>query len=108
MKMSDVKNYFFNYHRMNSKKSTLKNYEMLLSKFCEYFGDRELDSLMSEEILTFLTEITEGTKQSTKRLRYALLSSFFNFNKLPPSKLGGFMSRTSSADRLLRLVDVAL
>lgn len=36
---------------------------------------------MSEEILTFLTEITEGTKQSTKRLRYALLSSFFNFIK---------------------------
>jgi len=36
---------------------------------------------MSEEILTFLTEITEGTKQSTKRLRYALLSSFFSFIK---------------------------
>ena len=36
---------------------------------------------MSEEILTFLTEFTEGTKQSTKRLRYALLSSFFNFIK---------------------------
>jgi integrase len=56
---------------------------MLLSKFSEYFGDRELDSLMSEEILTFLTEFTEGTKQSTKRLRYALLSSFFNFIRNP-------------------------
>jgi integrase len=40
-----------------------------------------LDTLTSEEILSFLTEFTEGTKQSTKRLRYSLLSAFFNFIK---------------------------
>jgi integrase/recombinase XerD len=59
----------------------LKNYQLLLSSFCEYVGDRELDSLTSEEVFTFLTKFTEGTKQSTKRLRYALLSAFFNFIK---------------------------
>jgi len=59
----------------------LKNYLLLLSSFSEYFDDRELDTLRSEEILTFLTQFTEGTKQSTKRLRYSLLSSFFNFIK---------------------------
>jgi integrase len=59
----------------------LKNYELLLSRFYENFGDRELCFLTSEEILAFLTEFTEGTKQSTKRLRYSLLSSFFNFIK---------------------------
>jgi integrase len=37
--------------------------------------------LTKEEILTFLTEFTEGSKQSTKRLRYSLLSAFFNFIK---------------------------
>ena len=31
--------------------------------------------------MSFLTEFTEGTKQSTKRLRYSLLSAFFNFIK---------------------------
>jgi integrase len=38
-----------------------------------------LDTITPEEILSFLTLFTEGTKQSTKRLRYAILSSFFNF-----------------------------
>jgi integrase len=32
-------------------------------------------------MLSFLTEFTEGTKQATKRLRYSLLSAFFNFIK---------------------------
>jgi integrase len=40
-----------------------------------------LDTLTFGEILSFLSEFTEGTKQSTKRLRYALLSAFFNFIK---------------------------
>jgi len=31
--------------------------------------------------LVFLTEFTEGAKQSTKKLRYSLLSAFFNFIK---------------------------
>jgi integrase/recombinase XerD len=31
--------------------------------------------------LSFLTEYTEGNKQSTKRLRFSLLSAFFNFIK---------------------------
>jgi integrase len=66
---------------MNSKKNSLKNYQLLLSSFSEIFDDRKLDTLRSEEILTFLTQFTEGTKQSTKRLRYSLLSSFFNFIK---------------------------
>ena len=36
---------------------------------------------MPETILAFLAEFTEGNKQSTKRLRYSLLSAFFNFIK---------------------------
>ena len=32
-------------------------------------------------LTAFLTEFTEGDKQSTKRLRYSLLSAFFNFIK---------------------------
>ncbi|UCF86281.1 MAG: site-specific integrase, partial [Desulfobacteraceae bacterium] len=61
------------------KKNTLKNYEHLLPQFCDRFGLREAESITAEEILSFLTEVTEGSKQSTKRLRYSLLSSFFNF-----------------------------
>jgi hypothetical protein len=35
-------------------------------------------------------------------------ATIYEGNKLPPSKLGGFMSRTSSADRLLALGGVVL
>ena len=68
------------------KKNTLRNYERLLPKFADRFGSREAEAITTEEILSFLAEVTEGTKQSTKRLRYSLLSSFFNFirNSIDP------------------------
>ena len=45
----------------------------------DHYGDREIHTLTSDEILSFLTVITAGTKQSTKKLRHSLLSAFFNF-----------------------------
>ena len=61
------------------KKNTINSYRITLSKFSDVFGDRQLDAISSEEILTFLTSITEGTKQATKHSRYSHLRSFFNF-----------------------------
>ncbi|MFC1841039.1 tyrosine-type recombinase/integrase, partial [Thermodesulfobacteriota bacterium] len=63
------------------KKNTLRNYQRLISQFSEEFGERPLESISSEEITIFLNKITAGKKQSTKRLRYALISSFFNLMK---------------------------
>ena len=40
-----------------------------------------MDSITHETVLAFLTDFTEGNKQSTKRLRFSLLSCFFNFIK---------------------------
>ena len=57
----------------------MRNYEPLLSRFCGQFGRRELGSLTTDSILSFLKDVTHGTKQSTKKLRYSLLSAFFNF-----------------------------
>ena len=87
MKVSQAKDCFFDYHKINSKKNTLKNYEPLLPKFCDQFGDSDLESITQETILAFLTEFTEGNKQSTKRLRFSLLSAFFNFvrNSIDPN-----------------------
>jgi integrase len=81
MKVSQAKNCFLEYHKMNSKKNTFKNYEITLSGFCDQFGEKDVESITQETILAFLTEFTEGNKQSTKRLRFSLLSSFFNFYK---------------------------
>ncbi len=66
---------------MNAKKSTLKNYQFVLTKFECYFGNIELTSITTENVIPFLTKISEGAKQSTKKLRYSLLSAFFNFIK---------------------------
>jgi len=75
MKVFEAKKCFFDYHSVNSKPNTIRNYELLLPKFCDQFGHRDLESITSEEVLTFLTRFTEGTKQSTRRLRYSLLSA---------------------------------
>jgi len=60
------------------KKNTLKNYDYVTCPFRAQFGERELDTITSDEILPFLTELTDGAKQSTKKLRYANLKAFFN------------------------------
>ena len=61
------------------KKNTIRTYQSILSKLTAQFGERELDSLTSEEILSFLTEINQRTNQLTKRTRYSQLTSLFNF-----------------------------
>ena len=61
------------------KKNTIKTYQSILSKLTTQFGERDLNSLTPEEILSFLTQINQDTKQTTKRTRYSQLTSFFNF-----------------------------
>ncbi len=81
MKASQAINCFFDYHKTNSKQNTMRNYENLLTRFSSQFSERELESITAEEILAFLTQSTQGVRQTTKRLRYSLLSAFFNFIK---------------------------
>jgi len=61
------------------KKNTVKTYQSVLSKLTAQFNERDLISLTPEEVLSFLTQINQGTKQLTKRTRYSQLTSFFNF-----------------------------
>jgi integrase len=78
MKVSQGIRYCLEYHKTNSKENTVRSCEFVLSRFEQEYGDREINSITSDEILSFLRKITEGTKQSTKRSRYAALSAFFN------------------------------
>ena len=63
------------------KKNTIRNYEYVLKQFRKKFAERELESITPDEILSFLTQLTGGKKQTTKRVRYSLLKAFFNFIK---------------------------
>ena len=42
------------------------------------FPDRDMGSFSPDEILTFLSELSQGKKQATKRSRFSTLNAFFN------------------------------
>jgi len=63
------------------KKNTVKSYEFVFSKFRPHFRHRQIESITSDEIQSFLTTLTQGNKQTTKRNRYSTLRAFFNFIK---------------------------
>jgi integrase/recombinase XerD len=79
MKVSQSIDCWLEYHELHSKKSTLKAYQSILSRLTDQFGERDLNSLTPEEVLSFLTDFNQGTKQLTKRTRYSQLTFFFNF-----------------------------
>jgi integrase len=51
----------------------------LFTRFNDEFGKRDLESITPDEILSFLTRLTEGNNQTTKRNRYSSLKAFFNY-----------------------------
>jgi integrase/recombinase XerD len=78
MKVSSAINFCLQYHKISSRANTIKNYTFLLSKFGILNNDREMESIATEEIISFLVGLSEGRKQNTKRCRYTTLSAFFN------------------------------
>ena len=69
MQVSNAIKIWLDYHKSHSKDNTIKAYHMVLSNFNQEFGEREMRDINSDEILSFLNRITEGTKQQTKRTR---------------------------------------
>ena len=81
MQVSEAARVCLEYHRTNSKKNTIKAYEMILSKFCGQFGDRDLYDITTDDAMSFLNQIPEGKKKMTRKIRYSHLKAFFNFVK---------------------------
>jgi integrase/recombinase XerD len=79
MKVNKAVNYHLQYHRTNSQYNTLRCVKFVLGKFDAQFRDRMLFSVSEEDVLSFLNELTYKRKQTTKRNRYSVLSSFYNF-----------------------------
>jgi integrase len=78
MKITKAIKFCLQYQKSNSKKNTVKNYEFVLGKFKTAFKGRELESIDTQEVISFLTDISGLKKQNTKRGRYMTLSAFFN------------------------------
>ncbi len=80
MKVSQAFDFHLQYHQANSKKNTVKICEFVLTRFAVQFGKRDLASISTEEVLAFLLSLTKDNKQATKRNRYSVLASFYNFS----------------------------
>lgn len=72
--------FIYSITKQTPKKNTVKTCEYVLSKFSSQFGKRDLASVSQEEVLNFLLRLTKDNKQATKRNRYTVLSSFYNFS----------------------------
>jgi integrase/recombinase XerD len=80
MKVQQAVDFHLQYHKANSKKNTVRTCEFVLLRFATHFGKCDLASISQEEILSFLMSLTKNNKQATKRNRYSVLSSFYNFS----------------------------
>jgi len=81
MKVSKATKIWIDYHKANSRKNTVRAYEGTIFKFIAIFGDKDIADIDTDDILSFLTELTNGRKQQTKKSRYSHLKSFFSFAK---------------------------
>ena len=62
MKTQEAIKFCLQYQKANSKVNTVKNYEFLLGKFGNVYNDRELESITTEDVLSFLTDLSDGRK----------------------------------------------
>lgn len=79
MKVCQAVHYHMEYHNANSQQNTIRCVEFVLRKFNHHFIEKTLGSVSVEDVLSFLTTLTLNRKQTTKRNRYSVLSSFYNF-----------------------------
>ena len=51
------------------KKNTHRCYSVIMGKFCEVFGDQQLDDLTADDVMDFFNQVTDRCKPQTKRIR---------------------------------------
>jgi hypothetical protein len=61
MNISKGVNYCLEYHKSNSKETTVRSCEFVLSRFERYYGYREIDSITSDDIMREFWEEILGT-----------------------------------------------
>ena len=67
MKISKALNQFFSYQKLNIKKNTIQNYEFVLTRFQDHFGEIELSSITSDNIWEFMTKKSLETQNKTPK-----------------------------------------
>ena len=83
MNVSQSSKIWLDYHHAHSKDNTVRAYEFTITKFNQYFATLNLSEVSTDNALNFMTNIAEGRKPQTKRIRFAHLTAFFNFIRIP-------------------------
>lgn len=79
MKTSLALDIFRKYQKSNHRPTTVTGYRYLLDNFEILFGDKDFQSIRSEDLFHFVEIMTENAARSTKRHRYSQRKAFFNF-----------------------------
>ncbi|MBW3014386.1 phage integrase N-terminal SAM-like domain-containing protein [Candidatus Woesearchaeota archaeon] len=81
MNVSQASKIWIDYHRAHSKKNTVRAYEFTIAKFKQNLANLKIKEVSTDDILNFMTRVSEGRKPQTKRIRFSHLTAFFNFLK---------------------------
>ncbi len=79
MKIAGAVNVFLNHQKIILKERSMQSYEYILRQFLIQYSYRQVDSIHSQEIYSFLEEQTKGMAKATRRLRYTQIKTLFNF-----------------------------
>jgi hypothetical protein len=66
MNVSQASKIWLEYHRAHSKHNTVRAYEFTIAKFNQNFENLKLDEVSTDDILNFMTQITEGLQPADK------------------------------------------
>jgi len=64
MQVAKAVEMYLEHHKSNSKSCTYLNYAFVLRSFSKCYGEKEIDSISTEEVITFLNHLTVKNGQS--------------------------------------------
>ncbi len=64
MNVSQASKIWLDYHRAHSKENTIRAYTFTITKFNQNLANLNLNEVSADDILGFMTQITEGRETS--------------------------------------------
>lgn len=70
---------YLSYIKEHARPNTIRTFSYTISRFEEYFKERDVASIKESEIIEFISRITKNCVLSTKNNRVGALKAFYNF-----------------------------
>lgn len=79
MTIKEAIDLFSKHQKGNLKQRSIHSYMYILKKFESVYGNRQFESIGSDDVLHFLEDLTGDLARATRKLRYAQLKTYFNY-----------------------------